>query len=124
MPTPSGLLKAGDLLRHKDDPQVTYRVIYRTGNERSYAVMMERTDGQPFRTNGHLKTQGFLLNAEWNMRHNGWSLVDEHPACALCGAELLHEHCAKMTWPYTQNNMCVLEPSHDANHRDLKGREW
>lgn len=33
--------------------------------------------------------------------------------------------CGKRTWPYTETNVCVLEPHPDnSNHQDAKGRHF
>lgn len=46
MPTPSGLLKKGDRLRHKPTGRV-FEVVERTGNDAAYSVYLKAADGKP-----------------------------------------------------------------------------
>jgi len=32
--------------------------------------------------------------------------------------------CLYVIWPYTENNICVLEKHHEGNHKDARGREF
>ena len=33
-------------------------------------------------------------------------------------------YCLYVIWPYTENNICVLEKHHEGNHKDARGREF
>ena len=32
--------------------------------------------------------------------------------------------CGKTAWPYTENNVCVLDPHTTGDHRDVRGRPF
>ena len=34
------------------------------------------------------------------------------------------EFCPATIWPYTENNLCVLNRSHEGDHEDAKGRKF
>jgi hypothetical protein len=73
MPTPAGLLKAGDKIADPDG--TVYIVTERLGNSRDYAARIRREDGRSFTTGAARgRPSGLFLNATWKLRH-GWSLV-------------------------------------------------
>jgi hypothetical protein len=74
MPTPSGLLKAGDRIKHSSDPTV-YVVTRRLGNDISYAVRIRREDNRPFNHNGFIDKEHLFNEFDYALRHLGWSLV-------------------------------------------------
>lgn len=38
--------------------------------------------------------------------------------------ELLRPRCGERVWPYTENNVCVLEPHDTGYHKDARGRPF
>ncbi len=69
MPTPTGMLKAGDKIQGPDS--VPCVVMQRRGNDINYAVKMQRVDGLRFRCGKH---EVFLLEAGWWLKH-GWKII-------------------------------------------------
>jgi hypothetical protein len=77
MPTPTGLLKAGDKLIHKDDPSVVYVVQYRTDNSSGFGVYIAREDGKYVQTPQGMRPQLLLLEVRWKLEHpnaSGWKV--------------------------------------------------
>ncbi len=70
MPTPTGMLKAGDVIRNKLN-KITCLVVERRGNAPDYSVLLEYVDGIS-------KRQIRLLNAAWHLENN-WELVEKEP---------------------------------------------
>lgn len=78
MPTPTGLLKAGDKVRHKESGRVMV-VVRREGNDAIYSVILKPADGQPLPKNIYNTVYGepgcfrLLETAYWLGRT--WELV-------------------------------------------------
>lgn len=83
MPTPGGLLKAGDRLEHPGMPNVLFQVTERTGNTKAdYGVWIKRVDGKPMkgfrreycRNGDH---EYLMIEAHYHvfMTRQGWRLV-------------------------------------------------
>ena len=70
MPTPTGLLKPGDIIRHKDTGEECV-VTERLGNDISYSVRMKKRDGSKF---ANRRSESILTTAGWWIKH-GWELV-------------------------------------------------
>lgn len=67
MPTPTGMLKRGDRIKHKETGQVC-EVVERLGNDECYSVRVSRKgghgDGKEF----------LLLTAGYQIKH-GWEVI-------------------------------------------------
>ena len=73
MPTPTGMLSPGDLIKHTESGLVCV-VTERTNNSPNhYSIKMRRQDGKRF-SDG--KTISFLLTAPWYLEH-GWELINQ-----------------------------------------------
>lgn len=84
MPTPSGMLKAGDRLWHDTDRGIIYRVVSRSGNSLpDYSVILEREDQRVLppssaRLSTNLKQMRLTEAHYWVFMHRtGWHLVEE-----------------------------------------------
>lgn len=52
--------------------------------------------------------------------HQGHQISD----CRLC-EERVDRMCGEVVWPYTENNVCVLEEPHEGqDHQDSRGRRF
>jgi hypothetical protein len=85
MPTPAGLLKAGDKIADPDG--TVYIVTERLGNSRDYSVRIKREDGRDF-TAGEARGRPsmLLLTAAWKLGH-GWALIPSLAEKALSRQE-------------------------------------
>lgn len=83
MPTPSGMLKAGDVIQDSAGNQC--RVIRREGNDQLYSVILERVDGK---LGPHNQRSWRMTEAAYWLTQ-GWRVVDPSRAKildALCAA--------------------------------------
>ncbi len=70
MPTPTGMLKHGDRIYHKEHPDRIFVVVQRYGNRRNnYSITYRNDDRTPVRVR-------WLTETDWQMRHNGWRVVE------------------------------------------------
>lgn len=84
MPTPSGLLKVGDVIQDKEGTQ--FRVMHRTGNGQDYSVRVERVDGKHHPAKGR---SWLILEVAYWLQNGDLKLVDNSQAKildALCAA--------------------------------------
>jgi hypothetical protein len=56
---------------------------------------------------------------------NKWTIpVRSIPELRIILEQLVPEqkYCGVRTWPYTENNVCVLKPHKTGRHKDARGR--
>jgi hypothetical protein len=86
MPTPTGLLRKGDLLIHPKMPGVLFEVAERIGIRRDdYSIRIRRQDGEAFRWGGAIVTEAAIVDAHFYVFNGrgGWELAEEE-AGELC----------------------------------------
>ena len=72
MPTPTGMLKVGERIRHTSGLGIVYVVTRRHGSRvNDYSIQFRREDGKPIAG----RTEGWLHNTDWMLRHRGWELA-------------------------------------------------
>jgi len=101
MPTPSGMLKAGDLIQHKTSKDII-EVLERIGNDRNYSVrarMKQRGPGSTGVPSVHIAPDMTWLMTEvaWWMQQGVYKLVDE---TALHPEHQCENMKMKKEWPY------------------------
>jgi hypothetical protein len=75
MPTPTGLLKRGDIIKCLKDGRL-WRITDRLGNDMIYAVRMVTADGKPLGPNDRSRGYALLTTVPYHLK-NGWSVVDD-----------------------------------------------
>lgn len=130
MPTPSGKLKAGDLIRWEArNPQsldrigeslIDFIVVERTGNDLNYAVWVKRVDGKPIelKFSAHTRserTEMMLIEAHYQIHHGPFRLLSDKEAAPLPrsrqllsyedGWKLLH------TWALREKELVAANPA-------------